>query len=103
MLGLRSAFGGPSIADCAWRLRQACAISSLGYTKPHSVMAENLYSHQDSNVRKTWLLMTGFFLLVITLGWLFAQAYQAPEILYFAVGLSLVMNLTAYWKSDTIA
>lgn len=66
-------------------------------------MAQNLYTHQDSNIRKTWLLMTGFFLLVIALGWLFAQAYQAPEILYVAVSLSLVMNVAAYWRSDKIA
>ena len=63
----------------------------------------NLYSQKDSNIRKTWLLMTGFFLFVIVFGWLISYVWQAPEILYFAVILSIGMNLLAYWKSDSIA
>lgn len=66
-------------------------------------MAENLYTHKDSNIRKTWLLMTGFLLVVIGLGWLFARVENSPAILYGAVALSLVMNFISYWKSDSIA
>lgn len=63
----------------------------------------NLYQQKDSNIRKTWLLITVFLVLVIGLGWLIAYFLQSPQILYFAVGLALIMNLVAYWHSDKIA
>lgn len=63
----------------------------------------NLYSHQDSNIRKTWLLITVFLVLVIGLGWLISYYLQSVEVLYFAVGLALIMNIVAYWNSDKIA
>ena len=66
-------------------------------------MAVNLYTQQSSNVRKTWLLMTGSFLLVVGLGWVFAYYFQRSEILVLAVILSIVLNLVAYWQSDKIA
>ncbi len=62
-----------------------------------------LYTHKDANIRKTWLLMTVFLVMVILLGWLFSVVWQSPEILYFAVGLSFIMNFVAYWQSDKIA
>ena len=65
--------------------------------------AMNLYHHEDSNIRKTWLLITVFLILVIGLGWVISYAAQTPEILYFAVVLALVMNFVAYWNSDKIA
>jgi len=63
----------------------------------------NLYTQKDSNIRKTWLLITVFFLFIIAFGWLISYIWQAPEILYIAVFLSIGMNLVAYWKSDKIA
>src|SRR3989344_8535571 len=63
----------------------------------------NLYTHKDSNIRKTWLLLSSFFVFVVFLGWAFGYAYDAPEILYFAVALSLIMNGLSYWYSDKIA
>src|ERR1035437_1098673 len=62
-----------------------------------------LYTQHDSNIRKTWLLMTMFFVLIIGLGFLFSYAYGSPNILYIAVALSVGMNFMAYWKSDVIA
>jgi heat shock protein HtpX len=62
-----------------------------------------LYTQHDSNIRKTWLLMTMFFLLIIAIGFLFDYVYGAPQILYFAVALSVGMNFMAYWKSDAVA
>ena len=46
--------------------------------------------------------MAGFFLLIIGVGWLFAQAYQDSSILYIAVFFSLFMNVLSYWFSDKI-
>ena len=43
------------------------------------------------------------FVLVIGLGWLLSWRLNTPVILYIAVGLSLVMNMVAYWHSDKIA
>ncbi len=65
-------------------------------------MAENLYTHQASNVRKTWFLMTAFFIVVIAIGWVFSQVWGNPGILYIAVVLSIVMNVVSYWYSDKI-
>ena len=57
----------------------------------------NLYSHKDSNIRKTWLLMTVFLVLIILIGWLFGYVYNSSGILYFAVFLAIFMNFFAYW------
>ncbi len=48
-------------------------------------------------------MMIGFLLFIVAFGWIISYVWQAPEILYFAVFLSIGMNLVAYWKSDTIA
>ncbi|MBX4190321.1 hypothetical protein KW791_03455 [Candidatus Parcubacteria bacterium] len=63
----------------------------------------NLYTQHDINIRKTWFLMTVFFLLIIGLGWLFSYTQNSPEILYIAVAVSVGMNLFAYWNSDKVA
>jgi len=63
----------------------------------------NLYTHKDSNIRKTWLLMTVFLVLIVFIGWLFGYVDNSPEILYFAVLLSLFTNFFAYWYSDKVA
>ena len=61
-----------------------------------------LYSHQSSNIWKTWLLMTTFFVGVIIFGFLFSLIYKSPNILYGAVIFSLVMNFVSYFFSDKI-
>ena len=62
-----------------------------------------LYTQQDSNIRKTWALLAGFLLVVIGLGWVFAQVWGEPYILYGAIIFSLIMNFASYWWSDKIA
>lgn len=62
-----------------------------------------LYTQQDNNVWKTWLLMTIFFIVVIGIGFIFAQVYQNSTILYAFVGFSIIMNIISYWYSDKIA
>ena len=59
-----------------------------------------LYSNQSSNIRKTWLTMTVFLLLIILIGFILAYIYNSSRILYIAVGISLLMNVFAYWFSD---
>ena len=61
-----------------------------------------LYTQQTKNVEKTWLLMTVFFIVVIAFGWFFSFYYGNPNILYFFVAFSLLMNIFSYWYSDKI-
>jgi heat shock protein HtpX len=62
-----------------------------------------LYSQQDRNVAKTWILVAGFLSVVIGIGWFFSYLYNNQVILYAAVLFSLVMNFVSYWYSDKIA
>jgi len=61
-----------------------------------------LYTHQSSNVRKTWFLMTVFLVIVIALGWLFSLYTNNPIVLYIAVVFALSMNVYSYWNSDSL-
>ncbi len=62
-----------------------------------------LYTQQSKNVGKTWLLMSGFLIIVIGLGFVFARMYGNPNILYIFVIFSVIMNIVGYWFSDKIA
>ncbi|MDP3769684.1 MAG: M48 family metallopeptidase [bacterium] len=62
-----------------------------------------LYTAQAQNIRRTWLLMAAFLVLVIGIGWAFSIVLETREILYIAVALALVMNLISYWFADRIA
>lgn len=62
----------------------------------------NLYTEKSKNIWKTWFLMSLFFGVVIAIGWIFAQVYNNPGILYIAVLFSIVMNIVSYWFSDRI-
>jgi heat shock protein HtpX len=61
-----------------------------------------LYTEQSKNVTKTWLLVAVFFAVVIGLGWFFSFYYGNPDILYFFVIFSILMNVFSYWFSDKI-
>ena len=61
-----------------------------------------LYTEQSKNVTKTWLLMTVFFIVIIGFGWFFSFYYNNPNVLYFFVLFSILMNFFSYWFSDKI-
>jgi len=61
-----------------------------------------LYTQQSKNITKTWVLMSLFFVVVIGLGWSFSYYYGNPNILYFFVAFSIIMNVVSYWFSDKI-
>jgi heat shock protein HtpX len=61
-----------------------------------------LYNQQSKNVAKTWMLMSIFLAVVIGLGWFFSYYYGNPNILYFFIIFSVVMNVFSYWFSDKI-
>lgn len=62
-----------------------------------------LYTQVDKNVRKTWLLITLFLILIIGLGYVFSYNLREPTILYGAVFFSFLMSFLSYWYSDKIA
>lgn len=62
----------------------------------------NLYTHKDSNIRKTWLLITVFLLVIIGFGWFFSLWWGSPGILYIAVFFSVIMSVGSYWWSDKL-
>ena len=62
----------------------------------------SLYTQKSESIRKTWILFTVFFVIVIGVGWVFSQAYGNPGILYFAVIFSVLMSFFSYWYSDKL-
>lgn len=61
-----------------------------------------LYTHQESNIAKTWILMTVFFAVVVAIGWGVSYYFDNPGILVFAVIFSIFSNIFAYWNSDKV-
>lgn len=61
-----------------------------------------LYTNISSNNRKTWLLMSLFFIFIIAIGWLLSYIYQSELVLIFAICLSFFSSFFAYWFSDKI-
>lgn len=64
---------------------------------------KTLYQQRSSNVFKTYLLMGGFLVIVVAIGFALSWYYGSPAILYGAVAFSLLMNVGSYWFSDKIA
>lgn len=62
-----------------------------------------MYTHQSSNVTKTWLLVGVFLAIVVGIGYFFSVYYGNPSILTIAIVFSVVMNITSFWYSDKIA
>lgn len=61
-----------------------------------------LYTQQDRNIRRTWLLLTIFFAVVIALGWFFSFILEEVMFLYIALAFALGMNIVSFWYSDKI-
>jgi len=62
----------------------------------------NLYDQADSNKRKTYLLIFGFLVFIILLGWFFSFLLDSFVILIIAVILSVLMSFGSYWYSDKL-
>lgn len=61
-----------------------------------------IYTHAESNIRKTWILVSLFFIFIIGLGWILSYAFQNQAILIYAVIFSLIMNIASFWYSDKV-
>src|SRR5579863_4579932 len=64
--------------------------------------ASNLYTHQDENIAKTWILMALFFCVVIGIGWALSYYFDNIAILMIVTMLAFAMNVGAYWWSDKV-
>jgi heat shock protein HtpX len=62
----------------------------------------NLYTQAESNIRKTWLYLSFFLILVVAIGWAFSYYVGDVRVLYVATGFSVFINIIAYWHSDKI-
>ncbi len=61
-----------------------------------------LYTLQSTNVRRTWFLMSAFFIAVMMLGWAASLYFRNPGLLYGFMAFSIFMNIFSYWFSDKI-
>ena len=61
-----------------------------------------LYTQQSKNIHRTWLLMAVFLAVIIGLGYFASYYFDSPDILYFAIIFSVVMNIASYWYSANI-
>ncbi|MFH1744758.1 MAG: M48 family metallopeptidase [bacterium] len=61
-----------------------------------------LYTHSDSNKKKTWALLSVFTVFIILVGFIFSQAMENQAVLYFAVLFSIFYSFISYWWSDKI-
>src|SRR3989338_9181969 len=61
-----------------------------------------LYTQAESNIRKTWLYMSLFLILIIAIGWAFSYYMGSSAILWLAVIFSVFMSFLSYWFSDRI-
>lgn len=65
-------------------------------------MQQNLYTHREKNVRKTWFLFTIFLIIVIGIGYYLSWYYESPAILYIAVAFAIFQSVLSYWFSHKI-
>ena len=61
-----------------------------------------LYTLKDTNIRKTYFLITIFLLFIIAIGWIFSYIFERPEILIIAAIFAILSSITSYWYSDKI-
>jgi len=61
-----------------------------------------IYTHIGSNIRRTWLLFSVFFIILIGLGWFLSYYFENQSILFIAVFFSIFMSFISYWYSDKI-
>lgn len=62
-----------------------------------------LYTHQSSNILKTWGLLGVFLALIVAFGFFLSQYFGDSNILYVAIIFALLTNIASYWWSDKIA
>lgn len=62
-----------------------------------------LYTEQNKNINKTWLLMGAFLAFVVAVGYFASEYFNEPGVVYIAIIFSIVMNISGYFFSDKVA
>lgn len=63
-----------------------------------------MYAQIDANKRRTWVLIVLFTMITVGLGAVLGEYIGEPSVgIIFAVMLTVIMNLTAYYKGDSVA
>lgn len=62
-----------------------------------------MYKQIAENKNRTVFLMIFVFALLVGIGWALSYIYEDSSILYWAVGISLLLNWFSYFNSDKIA
>ena len=62
----------------------------------------DIYAQRSSNIRRTWMLILGFLIVVIAVGYGISWYYGNPAVLYAAVAVAVATNFYAYWASDKL-
>jgi heat shock protein HtpX len=63
----------------------------------------NLYQYQSSNIRRTWVMFIIFFIIVVSVGYIFSEVYGDPSFIIFAVIFTVIYSFISYYSSATIA
>ncbi|MGB9608809.1 MAG: M48 family metallopeptidase [Minisyncoccia bacterium] len=63
----------------------------------------SLYTEQEKNIWRTYLLFSVFLIFSIGFGWFFSYYFNNVLILWGAVISSILTSLISYWNSDKIA
>jgi len=61
-----------------------------------------LYTQAESNIRKTWILIFGFSVFIVALGWFFSYLLNNSIFLMIAVTWAVLQSFFSYWYSDRI-
>lgn len=61
-----------------------------------------LYTHANSNTRKTWVYLTGFLVFIILIAWIVSYFLETYLVLYIAIAYSVIVSFFSYWYSDKI-
>jgi len=61
-----------------------------------------LYTQAESNIRKTWLYLSFFFILILAIGWVISNYFGSFSIFWFALIFSIFSSFFSYWYSDKV-
>lgn len=61
-----------------------------------------LYTQVETNIRKTWFLMSCFLVFTFFLGWLFSYLFENQIFLIAAITIAFLQSFFSYWYSDKI-
>lgn len=62
----------------------------------------SLYTQAESNIRRTWILIFGFLVFIVGLGWFFTYLLNNSIFLIIAIIWAVLQSFLSYWYSDKI-